>query len=114
MKEHKKSREILKDFHDELVSKGEKVSFDQIQRICSSPFEYTRKSIEAGEFKTIRIMGFGLFYTSPKRVLSYLVNRYTAFKNANLEPKSYFETRDLVLSFLKKREDEAKSVNQED
>ena len=52
---------LIQEYFESIRESYPNITLEQCNEICSEPFIHTRKSIESGEFPTIRLKFFGTF-----------------------------------------------------
>jgi nucleoid DNA-binding protein len=83
---------------------GSTISPEEIKKIVSSPFEFTKDQMESGFFPTIRLKYFGTFMVHTKRAITILNRTEAQFKKGTITEKLYEKRKKNLEAFIKTRE----------
>jgi|VirMetMinimDraft_7_1064189.scaffolds.fasta_scaffold03147_11 hypothetical protein len=98
------SRELITEFHQELLEKYPDITYEEVRDICYAPFTFTRKQMESGECKTVRLKYFGTFRVYPGRAKGLLVRLKDKFEAKLVEPSEYFRIKAMIETYLQDNE----------
>jgi hypothetical protein len=97
---------LIEKYYNKVQQKYPDLSFDELKKIVSTPFEFLKQEMQSPELPTIRLKYLGVFVVYNGRAEYILRRTKESYQKGNITKKLHDERVETIERLLKKRESE--------